>query len=210
MKAYAQEGARDFDDGYWLRLVHDGSTEKRLEYCQVKMGNYVISELFRDTLVVFQQVQNWWNTPQRKFAGLSVYSGEWNNCGEEQRSLSDTTECLWKGPRWGEASLRLRSSSNSSIWNSLETQTRCCVLYWGRLKDAQDQGLQFLANEIFCNHDLRHNTSRLHWPCDCSRRRSSKVRTACDTKAAPKVTLTRNWQKPAAGAAAAHFTHKRT
>ena len=34
MKAFAHTGARDFDDGYWLRLIHDGSTSKRLGYCQ--------------------------------------------------------------------------------------------------------------------------------------------------------------------------------
>ena len=39
MKAFAQNGARDFDDGYWLRLIHDGSTKKRLEYCQDEDGN---------------------------------------------------------------------------------------------------------------------------------------------------------------------------
>ena len=39
MKAFAQKGARDFDDGYWLRLIHDGSTKKRLEYCQDKDEN---------------------------------------------------------------------------------------------------------------------------------------------------------------------------
>ena len=27
-KAVAHDGARDFDDGFWLRLIHDGSTEK--------------------------------------------------------------------------------------------------------------------------------------------------------------------------------------
>ena len=34
MKTFAHKGARDFDDGYWLRLIHDGKTKKRLEYCQ--------------------------------------------------------------------------------------------------------------------------------------------------------------------------------
>ena len=54
MKAFAHKGARDFADGSWLRLIHEGSTRKRLEYCQVKkIGIYGISELFRDTLVVF-------------------------------------------------------------------------------------------------------------------------------------------------------------
>ena len=31
MKSFAHKGARDFDDGYWLRLVNEGSTEKRLD-----------------------------------------------------------------------------------------------------------------------------------------------------------------------------------
>ena len=39
MRAFAHQGARDFDDGFWLRLIQDGSTEKRLEYCQDKDGN---------------------------------------------------------------------------------------------------------------------------------------------------------------------------
>ena len=34
MKAFAHEGAQDFDDGFCLRLIHDGSTKKRLEHCQ--------------------------------------------------------------------------------------------------------------------------------------------------------------------------------
>ena len=34
MKAFAHKGARDIDDGLWLRLIHDCSTKKRLEYCQ--------------------------------------------------------------------------------------------------------------------------------------------------------------------------------
>ena len=57
----------------------------------------------------------------------------------------------------------------------------CIVL--GTIEGCAGSRIAILANEIFCNHDLRHNTSRLHWPCDCSRRRSSTVRTACDTKA---------------------------
>ena len=54
MKAFAHKGARDFDDGLWLRLIHDGGSKKRLEYCRDKMNLSVFSKLFRDTLVVFQ------------------------------------------------------------------------------------------------------------------------------------------------------------
>ena len=34
MRAFADQGARDFDDGFWLRMIHDGGTKKLLEYCQ--------------------------------------------------------------------------------------------------------------------------------------------------------------------------------
>ena len=39
MRASAHQGARDFDDGFWLRLIHHGSTKKRLEYCHDEDGN---------------------------------------------------------------------------------------------------------------------------------------------------------------------------
>ena len=39
MKAFAHKGAQDFDDGYWLRLIHEGSKKKRLECCQDKDGH---------------------------------------------------------------------------------------------------------------------------------------------------------------------------
>ena len=29
MRAFAHQGARDFDDGSWLRLIHDGNTKKK-------------------------------------------------------------------------------------------------------------------------------------------------------------------------------------
>ena len=34
MKAFAQEEARDFDDEYWLLLIHEGSNKKRIECCK--------------------------------------------------------------------------------------------------------------------------------------------------------------------------------
>ena len=39
LTAFGHEGGRDFDDGFWLRLIHDGSTKKRLEFCQDKDEN---------------------------------------------------------------------------------------------------------------------------------------------------------------------------
>ena len=39
VKAFAQEGARDFDEGFWLHLIHVGSNKKRLEYCKDNNGS---------------------------------------------------------------------------------------------------------------------------------------------------------------------------
>ena len=74
-----------------------------------------------------------------------------------------------------------------------------------RIKDCN------LANEIICNHDQLHNTRRLHWPCDCSKQRSSTFRKACDTKARTQGHVEAELAKPEAAAraaaAAAHFTN---
>ena len=45
----------------WLHLIHEGSSGKRIVYW-ITRSLCVICELFRDTLVVFQKDQKWWNT----------------------------------------------------------------------------------------------------------------------------------------------------
>ena len=47
-----------------------------LKSVKIKIGIYVISELFRDTLVVFQQVQNWWNIHLFYTIGKSTFITE--------------------------------------------------------------------------------------------------------------------------------------
>ena len=39
LKAFAREEARDFDDGYWLMLIHEGSNKMRVEYCEDNNGS---------------------------------------------------------------------------------------------------------------------------------------------------------------------------
>ena len=34
LKAFAKHGARDISEEYWLRLVHEGSSKTRFEYCE--------------------------------------------------------------------------------------------------------------------------------------------------------------------------------
>ena len=53
MKAFAHKGARDFDDGYWLRLFMMAALRNRLEYCQDKDGNVCYLRAIQEHLVVF-------------------------------------------------------------------------------------------------------------------------------------------------------------
>ena len=34
LKAFAKHGAQDFSEKYWLRLIHEGSSKTRIEYCE--------------------------------------------------------------------------------------------------------------------------------------------------------------------------------
>ena len=103
MRAFAHAGAQKFSDKNCSRLIHDGSTKK------------TVSELFRDTLVVFQvsrtdeihaystRLERVPLLSQRKSMVFSVYSGGWNNSGRKRgghsspSSHSDTIESFRKG-----------------------------------------------------------------------------------------------------------------
>ena len=39
VRAFAREESRDFDDGYWLTLIHEGSNKMRIKYCEDKNGS---------------------------------------------------------------------------------------------------------------------------------------------------------------------------
>ena len=147
-----------------------------------------------------------------------LLSGEWNNSGRKRRwqstssCLPDYIESFWKRPGKGKASFRLHSSSESFMWNKMETQPRCCVL--GTIGRSAGSSIRILAKEIIRDHDILHDSRRLHWSCDCSRLRSSNFRTACDTEARTQGHVEAERAKPAAAtaaaAAAAHFPHRRT
>ena len=68
--------------------------------------------------------------------------------------------------------------------------------------------ITILANRIICNHDLHYNTRRLHWSCDCSKRRTITFRNAWNSNAGTQGNVEKGLAKPAA--AAAHFWHRCT
>ena len=122
-KRLHKKGAWDFDDdGYWLRLIHDGSTEKRLDYCQDKDGKlsyFRAIQGYSDGIPLSPEVP----LSQKESMDFSDSPGEWNNSRRKRgrlsspSNLSDTIQSFGKGSRRGDASFRLHTSSKSFIWN---------------------------------------------------------------------------------------------
>ena len=79
-----------------------------------------------------------------------------------------------------------------------QTQSRCSfldeVFFSVRLRIA------ILANEIICNHHLRHFARGLHWSSDFSERRSSNIREVRNTKASTQGYAEEQWACAAAAA----------
>ena len=104
--AFARGGARGFDDGYWLRLIHECSTKKTLEYCQDKDGFFlcflraiqghsggipISPEMMEYTLVPVDWKKYF--VSQRKSMGFSLGSGEWNH-SRRRRGGQSSSSCL--------------------------------------------------------------------------------------------------------------------
>ena len=51
LRAFAKHGAQDFSEKHWLRLIHQGSSKTRFEYCEDFQILWLTSEQFKDTLV---------------------------------------------------------------------------------------------------------------------------------------------------------------
>ena len=100
LRAFAQEGARDFDEGSWLHLIHEGSNKKRLEYCKDNNGSLCYLRAIqghsggipiRPELMIYTLIPHKWKECIfHRGISSSFHSGEWNNSGwkrEWQSSL---------------------------------------------------------------------------------------------------------------------------
>ena len=157
MTAFAHKGARDFDDGYWSRLIHEGSTDKRLEYCQDKDGNLCYFRAFQGhsggiprspalmkyTLIPYDWKKYFYHRGSQGVFQSLLVSGIIPGGKEEDKVRQAVfLNPFGKRPGRGEASFRLHSSSKKfkkkPNGNAIKN-----TLYWVRLKEAQDQGLEF-------------------------------------------------------------------
>ena len=197
LKAFAQEGARDFDEGFRLHLIHEGSNKKRIEYCKDNNGSPCYLRAIQDwwyskkpridELHVYSIEMEGEHHSQRNFVEFSIHFGEWNNSGRKGEwqgstsSLLYTSESIGKRPRRRRTSFWLHCSSKGTLSNILETQSGCGIL--DKIVKSAGSRIPILGNKIICNHNLRHGARRLHWSCDFSERRLSNFRKARNTKA---------------------------
>ena len=83
VRAFAREEARDFDDGYWLMLFHEGSNKMRIEYCKFTSYSgtlWCCSNKSRiDELHVYAIQMEGVHLSHRNFVKFSIHFGEWNN-----------------------------------------------------------------------------------------------------------------------------------
>ena len=177
-------------------MLHHFDQEERQP--KIKAEVCVIYDLFKDTLVVFKSSQNWWVVYLslaigkgtcfiEDFHGTSSPYWELDWFQEERRKIQPVRQSFWEWPGGGRTSWWVHSSADQN------------AVYWVRLSKAQDQGLEFWQAKSFAI--MTHATIL----GDCSDRVTShgdrvlfeRLETP---RLAPKVTLKKNWQKPAAAA----------
>ena len=137
---------KDIGDHIWFM---QWDSKKRIEcYKVLTIDLYVIYELFRDILMIFQKIQIWWITRSFHKNGSSTsftteFRGIFNPCWEwvdaEMKKENDMTrqavfftplEAIRKQPRRRSISFWLHCSSKDTLWNILETRSA-----FGRIRE---------------------------------------------------------------------------
>ena len=176
LKAFAQERARDFDEGCWLHLIHEGSNKKRLEYCNDNNGSLcylravqghsggspISPELmnykfipYKWKVYIFHRGISWF---------FSVYSGEWNNSWRKRggqgspSSLSNTTESFQKKTPEEEKPHFDYTVPQKKIMKLVRNATK--MLFLGTIEESARSRIATLANKIIGNQYHRHSARR--------------------------------------------------
>ena len=210
MRAFAHQGARDFDDGFWSRLIHDGSTKKWLEYCQDEDGNLsyfraiqghtrgipTSPELMKlHTCSIRLEKYFFHGGSQWVFQsilGSGIISGGKEEDKARQAVFLTPLNPFEKDPE-GETPHSeytvLQKAPYETNWKRNQD-----AVSWVRLKEAQGQGLEFW--QTISVAIMTYVTI----PGDCIDRVTAQNRdrvffeSLATPRPAPEVTLKRNWQ----------------
>ena len=200
MKAFAHKGARDFDDGYWLRLIHDGSTKKRLEYCQDEDGNLSFFRAIQGHSASIPTSPVWMKyTPipydWKKY--LYHIGSQWVIPGVKEDDKARQAVFLTGLNPFRRDPGEEKPHSNYTVPQrdpcGAEWERNQDAVCWVRLNEAQDQGLQFWQTKSFA---IMTDFTILR---DCVDRVTAKngdrvlFERLATPRPAPKVTLKRNW-----------------
>ena len=86
LKAFAKTWAQDFSEKHWLRLIHQGGSKTRFEYCQDSKKPWLTSEQFKDTLAEWPLTLSWWGTLWFLTIGRNIFCRLLGNIDQDVKS----------------------------------------------------------------------------------------------------------------------------
>ena len=175
------------------KISWKAAQRKELSTVKTRKEFYVIHELFKGTLVVFQSNQNWWVMHQFLDIGKGTYFTEdfhgtsslfWvMDWFQEERRKIKPGQAVFQTPAdpFGNDPEEEEPHDDYTVPQKTSYVTRWKpdhdAVHWIRLSKAQDKGLEFWQTKSFASM-----TWRLYWSCDLSKRRSSKFQKAWNSK----------------------------
>ena len=184
LKAFAKHGARDFSEKLWLRLIHEGSSKTRVEYCedskislayfraiQGHSGGIPIDPQLMGCVFEFRTLGKSIFS-QRLFFHHSIYPGESTDSG-----------WTWKLQKTVKEELRDDHTIPQKVHFHSTWKRHQDGVFLGKVFPSTRSRIAFLTNEVTCNHHTHSSASRVRLQSNLSKRRS---------RPAPKVTLKSN------------------
>ena len=187
LKAFAKQGARDFSEEDWLRLIHEGSSKTRFEHCedsknslayfralQGHSGGITIAPVLMQHILI---PYNWKQFVFHRGCSFSIQSileigliawGKQRNEGRQTIFFTPLNP-FWENPDEEAPSddftipKKVHCHSN---WNRDQDAVYLVKLSW-----AQDQGLRFWQTKVTCNNRTQSGAGRLHLQSNLSERR---------------------------------------